>query len=150
MSETAEEMEWRLLDVISRARCEVLADDYVWATMVSGEAPRPEAIACVRDGNTWSQFVPSSGTTAAPYRVVSFHFAEGTNASGFVAWLAAHIKRSAGTGSVVICGKDRRDTPALFQTSLGVFDYWCCPVDAGDRFVAVIRALMERGKSAAA
>src|SRR5437762_5218406 len=115
MSETTEKMESRLLGVISRARFEVLGDDYVWAAMMSDEPPRREAIACVRDDDTWSQFVPSSGgTTAAPYRVVSFHFAEGTNASGFVAWLAAHIKRSAGTGSVVICGKDRRDTPALF------------------------------------
>ena len=81
---------------------------------------------------------------------MSFHFAEGTNASGFVAWLAGHLKRSAGTGSVVICGKDRRDTPALFRTSFGVFDYRCCPVEAGDRFVTVIRSLIERGGSAAA
>ena len=48
MSETAEEMESRLLGVISRARFEAFADVYVWAAMMSGEAPRREAIVCVR------------------------------------------------------------------------------------------------------
>src|SRR5262249_53194025 len=89
----------------------------------------------VRDSAVWNEFVPAPASTSAPrYRVVSFHFNEGTDAAGFVAWLAAHLKRSAGTGSVVICGKDRRDTPELFRTSQGVFDYWCCAVTAGDRF----------------
>jgi hypothetical protein len=148
MSETPEQMQARLLAVISRSRFEVLPGDYVWAPMSLGHAPAREAIACVRDGDAWNQFVPaSSGAAAQRYRVVSFHFKEGTNASGFVAWLAAHLKRSAGTGSVVICGKDRRDTPELFQTSLGVFDYWCCPVAAGEKFVVVMRSLIEEGKA---
>jgi len=148
MSETTEQMQARLLGVIARARFEVLPDDYVWSSLSLGHAPAREAIACVRDGDEWSQFVPASSAALSPrYRVVSFHFKEGTNASGFVAWLAAHVKRSAGTGSVVICGKDRRDTPELFQTSLGVFDYWCCPVAAGDKFVAVMRSLIEEGSA---
>jgi hypothetical protein len=148
MSETVEQMEGRLLGVISQSRFELLPDDYVWAPMNLGHAPAREAIACVRDGDTWSQFIPASSTASSQrYRVVSFYFKEGTNASGFVAWLAAHLKRSAGTGSVVICGKDRRDSPELFQTSLGVFDYWCCPVAAGDKFVAVVRSLIEQGRA---
>jgi hypothetical protein len=71
---------------------------------------------------------------------------EGTDAAGFVAWLAGHLKRSAGTGSVVIYGKDRRDTSELFQTSQGVFDYWCCSVTAGEKFVAVIQSLIAQGQ----
>jgi hypothetical protein len=53
-----------------------------------------------------------------------FHFAEGSNASGFVAWLAGIMKKGAGTGAMVVCGFDARATPALWQTSLGLFDYW--------------------------
>jgi hypothetical protein len=148
MNETPEQMEERLLGVISRSRFEVLPSDYVWAPMSPGHAPGREAIACVRDDDAWNQFIPASSVTSEQrYRVVSFHFKEGTNASGFVAWLAAHLKRSAGTGSVVICGKDRRDTPEIFQTSLGVFDYWCCPVSAGDKFITVIRSLIQQGKA---
>ncbi len=148
MVETPEEMEKRLLGVIGQAQFHVFADDYVWQPMSSDHAPAREALACVRDGSAWNQFVPAAAGTSTPrYRVVSFHFEEGTDAAGFVAWLAAHLKRSAGTGSVVICGKDRRDTPALFKTSQGVFDYWCWPVAAGDKVVAVIRSLIEHGRN---
>lgn len=119
--------------------------------MGTGQAPAREAIACVRDGDAWSQFIPAPATASGQrYRVVSFHFREGADASGFVAWLAAHLKVSAGTGAVVICGKDRRDTPELFETSLGVLDYWCCPVAAGEKFVAVMRSLIEKGKAPSA
>jgi len=145
--ETQEQMEARLLGVIAESQFDVLADDYIWQPMEADRAPARDAIACVRDGSMWHEFVPAPvGTSAQRYRVVSFHFKEGGDAAGFVAWLAAHLKRSAGTGSVVICGKDRRDTPALFQTSQGVFDYWCCSVAAGEKFVAVIRSLIEGGR----
>jgi hypothetical protein len=58
------------------------------------------------------------------YRILVFHFAEGSNASGFVAWLAGIMKKEAGTGAMVVCGFDARATPALWQTSLGLFDYY--------------------------
>lgn len=119
----------------------------IWQSMLPGQPPAGNAIACVRDGDVWHQFVAASPNSAAQrYCVVSFHFKEGTDAAGFVAWLAGHLKRSAGTGSVVICGKDRRDTPELFQTSQGVFDYWSCSVAAGEQFVAVIQSLIEQGQ----
>jgi hypothetical protein len=147
VTETPDEMGERLIRVIAQAQFDVLPDDYVWQPMNPETPPARAALACVRDGDAWNQFVPAPTTTSAErYRVVSFHFKEGTDAAGFVAWLAAHLKRSAGTGSVVICGKDRRDTPALFQTSQGVFDYWCCAVAAGDKFVAVIRSLIDQGR----
>ena len=144
--ETAEKMNTRLLRVIAQSRFDVFRDDYVWQPMKPGQGPARDAIACVRDGDAWNQFVPASTSASTQhYRVVSFHFKEGTDAAGFVAWLAAHVKRSAGTGSVVICGKDRRDTRELFQTPQGVFDYWCS-VDAGDKFVAVMQSLIEHGR----
>ena len=147
MSETPEQMNTRLLRVIAGAQFDVFPDDYVWEPMDARGGPAGHAIACVRDGEVWSQFVPATADAAPErYRVVSFHFKEGINAAGFVAWLAAHLKQSAGTGSVVICGKDCRNSPGLFQTSQGVFDYWCCAVEAGERFVAVIRSLIEQGR----
>jgi hypothetical protein len=101
----------------------------------------------VRDGPVWNQCVPATlSSSAQRYRVASFHFKEGIDAAGFVAWLAGHLKRSAGIGAVVIYGKDRRDTQDLFRTSQGVFDYWRCSIAAGEKFVAVIRALIEQGR----
>jgi hypothetical protein len=144
-AETDDETEARLLGVIAKADFEVLGGDYCWWRMGDNQAPSHDAIACVRDGPVWSEFRPAaSNADAERYRVVSFHFREGTDAAGFVAWLAGHLKRSAGTGAVVICGKDRCDSPELFRTSLGVFDYWCCPVVVGDKFVAVIRDLIAK------
>jgi hypothetical protein len=143
--ETPEQMEVRRLRVIAQSQFDVLTNDYLWQPMPLGQPPACDAI--VRDGDVWHQFVAASPNSSAQrYRVVSFHFKEGTDAAGFVAWLAGHLKRSAGTGSVVICGKDRRDTAALFQTSQGVFDYWCCSVAAGEKFIAVIQSLIEQGQ----
>ena len=50
---------------------------------------------------------------AGAYRIMVFHFAEGSNASGFVARLAGIIKKEVGTGVMVVCGFDARATPAL-------------------------------------
>src|SRR5262249_41565691 len=142
-TETSEQMDARLLRATAQPKFDVFPAAYIGQPMTNDQRPSRHAIACVRDGEVWHEFVPAPASTSAErYRVVSFHFTEGTDAAGFVAWLAAHLKRSAGTGSVVICGKDRRDTPELFRTSQGVFDYWCCSVTAGDRFVALIRSLI--------
>jgi hypothetical protein len=125
----------------------VLADDDVWLPMACDHAPSRDAIACVRDGDVSHPIVPAPPTGSAPRdRVVSVHFKEGTDPAGYVAWLAAHLKRAAGTGSVVIYGKDRRASPELFHTSQGVFDDWCCAVSAGDTCVSVIRSLVEQGR----
>jgi len=146
-TETANQMETRLLQVLAQARFEILVDDYIWQPLAGGAPPSPEAIACVRDGDIWHEFVPSAAdSTAQRYRVVSFHFNEAVDAAGFVAWLAAHLKRSAGTGAVVICGKDKRDSAMLFRASQGVFDYWCCSVEKGQRFISVIQSLIDRGQ----
>ena len=146
--ETTDETETRLLRVIAQARFEVLAQDYIWRRMDHDQPPSQKAIACVRDDEAWYEFLPApTNASTERYRVVSFHFSEGTDAAGFVAWLATHLKRTAQTGSVVICGKDQRDSAELFHASQGVFDYWCCSVASGDRFVAVIRGLIDRGKT---
>jgi hypothetical protein len=50
------------------------------------------------------------------------------------------------TGAIVICGKDRRNSIQLFEICQGAMDYWACPIGpAGDRFLDVIRILIQRG-----
>jgi len=95
-TETSEQMDARLLRVIAQAQFDVFPADYIWRPMSLDHRPSRDAIACVRDGEVWHEFVPAPASTSAQrYRVVSFHFTEGTDAAGFVAWLAAHLKRSA-------------------------------------------------------
>jgi hypothetical protein len=83
----------------------------------------------------------------APRETIAFffHFAEGTNASGFVAWLAGLMKQDAGTGVMVVCGFDARNNPALWQTSLGLFDYWGCPWIKGEAVIALVKRLRHVG-----
>ncbi len=55
------------------------------------------------------------------------------------------MKKEAGTGVLVVCGFDARATPALWQTSLGLFDYWGCPWDRGDEVAALVDRLRREG-----
>jgi len=66
-----------------------------------------------------------------------FHFPAGLDNSGFVGWLASHLKRQFGTGVVVICGQN--------SARGGIFDYWACPFAIADPVLAEIRALTGRG-----
>ena len=141
ISETPEQMNRRLCGVIARARFTVLAEPHVWQPLARS-APLPaSAIAVVRDGEAWAALVPATTDAAGTYRIFAFHFAEGTNASGFIAWLAGLMKREAGTGAMVVCGFDARATAALWRTSLGLFDYWGCPWAKGDAVIALIERL---------
>jgi len=121
--ETQEQAEARLLTVIGAAQFQMLDGAYVFEELPSGYAPTPSALACVRDGDVWAQLVPapSGGSIEGAFKIFSFHFKEDLNASGFVAWLASHLKRTVGTGVIVICGRDRRGGAALYRASQGVF-----------------------------
>jgi hypothetical protein len=92
-----------------------------------------------------ARLAPVAADAADAYRILVFHFAEGSNASGFVAWLAGLMKTEAATGVMVVCGFDARATPALWQTSLGLFDYWGCPWNRGDDVVALVERLRRKG-----
>jgi hypothetical protein len=141
MPETAEQMHDRLCAVIAGSRFDVLPQAYAWQP-TGGASQLPEtALAAVRDGVSWYALAPVSSDAPGAYRVLVVHFAEGSNASGFVAWLASLMKQEAGTGAMVVCGFDARATPALWQTSLGLFDYWGCPWGKGDDVIALIERL---------
>jgi hypothetical protein len=141
MPESPEQMHQRLKRVITTARFEALAQPYAWVGLGQSLQPPADALAAVRDGAVWYALNPVAPDAAGAYRILVFHFAEGSNASGFVAWLAALMKKEAGTGAMVVCGFDARATPALWQTSLGLFDYWGCPWDRGDDVVALVERL---------
>jgi len=145
MSESAEQMHERLCGVIAAARFEALPKPYAWRALSQSSALPVDGLAVVRDGSAWFALTPVAADTAGAYRILAFHFAEGSNASGFVAWLAAMMKREAGTGAMVVCGFDARATEALWQTSLGLFDYWGCPWSRGDDVVALVERLRREG-----
>jgi hypothetical protein len=145
MPESDEQTHERLRGVIAAARFQALAKPYAWAPLGTSSQLPADALAAVRDDAAWYALTPVAPNTAGAYRVLMFHFAEGTHASGFVAWLAALMKKEAGTGAMVVCGFDARATPALWQTSLGLFDYWGCPWDRGDDVVALVERLRGEG-----
>ena len=145
MLESAEQMHARLCSVIAAARFEALSQPYAWEQVSEPSRVSTNALAVVRDGSAWYALAGVPPNTAGAYRILVFHFAEGSNASGFVAWLAGIMKKEAGTGVLVVCGFDARATPALWQTSLGLFDYWGCPWDRGDEVAALVDRLRREG-----
>lgn len=94
----------RLLEVIAHAEFEVLPGLYAFGPLTEGVTPRKDALACVRDGGAWSQLVPvDDGATPTAFRIFSFHFDPGFDATGFVGWLHSHLVRSTDTGHIVVC-----------------------------------------------
>ena len=141
MQETSEHAHERLLEVIAKSRFEVLPQPYAWQGIPDSMQLPNDALAAVRDGETWYALAPTISAADGTYRVFSFHFAEGTNASGFVAWLAGLMRDDAGTGAMVVCGFDARGSAALWRSSLGLFDYWGCRWSKGDAVIALVERL---------
>jgi hypothetical protein len=148
MEESDVAFDERLCRVIAQARTTFFEENYVWKPLGANHAPSGNALACVVDAGAWHEFVPATEADKAnSFRVVLFNFSEaGPSAIGFVAWLHSNLRRMGRTGAIVICGKDRRASSKLFEICQGAMDYWACPVGpAGERFVDVIRTLIQRG-----
>jgi len=143
--ETDSEMHDRLCGVLATSRFEVLPEPHAWQELKNAPGLPATALAVVRDGSAWYALAPLAGDIVGAYRILVFHFAEGLNASGFVAWLAALMRKEAGTGAMVVCGFDARASSALWQTSLGLFDYWGCPWDRGDNVIGLIERIRRNG-----
>lgn len=99
------------------------------------------ALAIVRDEDSWSQLVPSSGS-GEQFGIFSFHFPPGLDNSGFVGWLATHLKRRLGTGLAVICGYN--------SARGGIYDYWCCPIELHGRVLKEVEQLRARSLNSCA
>ncbi|MFI6705010.1 DUF6196 family protein [Nonomuraea sp. NPDC050478] len=135
--ERSEQTEERLQRVIAQA--DVLVHDGVWCFEEFPIDQPPvltgDELAVVRDDQSWSRLVPYSQEHEHVERfgIFSFHFPSELDNSGFVGWLASHLKVRLGTGVFVICGSNRARG--------GIYDYWGCPIDLLDEAVAVVKAL---------
>ncbi len=99
--ETPEPAEAKLLKVIGNAQFQELEGAHAFEALTWGHASKSTALACVRDGEVWTQLVPAAPASGPDglFNVFSFHFRGELDASGFVGWLASHhLKRTVGTG----------------------------------------------------
>jgi Family of unknown function (DUF6196) len=92
-----------------------------------------KAIAFVRDENVWSALVPSASSKQEQFVIFSFHFPASLDNSGFVGWLASHLKEKTGTGVFVVCGQNSQRG--------GVFDYWGAPLSVATQVIDEVRRL---------
>jgi hypothetical protein len=142
--ETADQVRARLSGVLARAELQVLDGAFAFTEHAPGSVPvaaSEGALAMVRDEDGWSVLRPAPDDIAEPLRVFVLHFPPDEDNSGFVGWLASHLKATVGTGVLVVCGFNSRRG--------GVFDYWCVPDSIGAAAVAEVRHLRASGSSEA-
>jgi hypothetical protein len=141
--ETPSQTSTRLGQVIASAEFVVYDQPYTFVETDVSSFPKElltTALAFVRDENVWSALVPSAEPEHEKFVVFSFHFTENLDNSGFVGWLASHLKVVLGTGVLVICGQNSQRG--------GIFDYWGAPLSVASQVIAEIRNL--RGERSAA
>lgn len=140
--ETPEQTQQRLLKVIAEARLETFTDTYIFNEFLLEEFPAKasmHALAFVRDEEVWSELVPSQDANLELFTLFSFHFKNDLDNSGFVGWLASHLKATLGTGVFVVCGQNSREG--------GIFDYWGSPVALGKQVLQEVETLRKQGKA---
>ncbi|PXX57895.1 hypothetical protein DFR70_116125 [Nocardia tenerifensis] len=141
--ETEVETAQRLRRVIAAADFDVHQGVWCFRESALSEPPQLTArtLAVVRDAESWSALVPfaeAEGAEVEKFGLFSFHFPAGQDNSGFVGWLAGHLKRALGTGVFVVCGSNRERG--------GIYDYWGCPVEllaAVEREIEALRSSAE-------
>jgi Family of unknown function (DUF6196) len=137
--ETPEQTHQRLLRVIAQAELKVFPGLYTFTEYALNALPQDAAarsLALVRDDEVWSALQPATAQAKETFSLFSFHFKEGLDNSGFVGWLATHIKQTTGSGILVVCGYNHQRG--------GVFDYWGAPAAAADKVLAQVRVLREQ------
>jgi len=134
-SETPEQTDARLRSVMKHARVQIFNELYHFEEFDSADfasKANKHALALVRDEELWSQLVPYDGGDGEAFGIFGFHFPPDKDNSGFVGWLASHLKTQFGSGVLVICGMNQADG--------GIYDYWGCPAAiAQDVFDEVLR-----------
>lgn len=134
--EAPEETDGRLRRVIGAADLVIQRGAWHFVEYRSGLLPEltGEELAVVHDEDSWSTLVPAGDDTAVErFGVFTFHFPPGVDNSGFVGWLASHLKQQLGTGVFVVCGSN---TPRG-----GIYDHWGCPETQLARVVRVVQGL---------
>lgn len=134
--ESRDEIDERLRRVMGQVDLQVYDRPYLFeeSSMEESCVPDDRALAFVRDDEVWSRLVAApSHPEGELFRIFRFHFPEDVDNSGFVGWLASHLKTSLGTGVFVVCGQN--------SGRGGIFDYWGCPWEVGDEVLAEVARL---------
>jgi hypothetical protein len=137
--ETTEEINTRLRSVIKEASLKVYEETYCFQEFPLVSFPSmasSEALALVRDDRVWSQLIMYTGGPEEKFGLFRFHFPAGADTSGFVGWLATHLKLKFGTGVFVVCGQNSQRG--------GIFDYWGFPIELATQVIAEVRSLSEQ------
>jgi hypothetical protein len=137
--ETPEETRTRLRRVLAAASFKVLPGSWSYHEYPAEPVPEPsaDALALVRDEESWSVLEPSHGDEPEVFGVFCFHFPAAADNSGFVGWLAGELKDHLGTGVAVLCGYN--------SAQGGVYDYWLVPVQLLGEAAEHVRNLMADG-----
>lgn len=142
--ESPEQATRRLRRVLATAQLQVLPGMYAFVEYPATALPAheaPQALAFVRDDGGWSVLRPVQAGAAEPLAVFSFNFQPGLDNSGFVGWLASHLKATLGSGVLVVCGQN--------SARGGIFDYWGVPASVGATVVAEVRRLQAEAAASA-
>jgi len=134
--ETPTQTQARLRKVIAEAKLLVYDQPYVFEEVSVERFPShhiADALAFVRDRHVWSALVPQRQQQQEAFSLFSFHFPPNLDNSGFVGWLASHLKASVGTGVFVVCGQN--------STCGGIFDYWGAPLSVADQVLKEVKLL---------
>ena len=133
-TETPDQTGARLRRVMAKAVIVVEAADHVFVPLASPQDADSDSLALVRYDTQWCELRPGKhdedGERFVVWRVA---FPDGGDNSGFVGWLATHLKRRLGTGAFVTCGSH--------SDANGVFDYWGAPANLRAEVLAELRTL---------
>src|SRR5512143_3856667 len=97
--ETPAQIQARLRKVIADAEFLVFDRPYVFEEVSVERFPShriADALAFVRDNHVWSALVPQRHQHEEAFCLFSFHFPPTLDNSGFVGWLASHLKATVG------------------------------------------------------
>lgn len=134
--ETPEQTIERLRHVIQLTQLQIFHQAYCFKELVYPlQSFHTDALAYVKDENRWSCLIPSKSESKEQYVIFSFHFPENIDNSGFVGFLAQHIKNETGSGVFVVCGYNSEKG--------GIYDYWGCPIAVADKVIEVVLKLMD-------
>lgn len=138
-AETPQQTAVRLQRVLAEAELVLLDDAYAFVETSAADFPAqlvPSTLAFVRDEDVWSALVPATSSEQEQFMVFSFHFPPGLDNSGFVGWLASHLKATLGTGVMVVCGQN--------SARGGIFDYWGTPLAMANQVRDELERLRQR------
>ncbi|MEQ5774999.1 hypothetical protein J4E05_05695 [Thalassospira sp. NFXS8] len=140
--ETPEQTDTRLRQVMVQTQFKAYAEPYIFDEFPITEFSariRKDALAIVRDDDVWSQLVPAKDDRGEQFQIFRLHFPAGADNSGFVGWLANHLKHKYGTGVFVVCGQN--------SAQGGIFDYWGYPAELANDILAELASLRNQVKT---